>query len=89
MKIFIDSTVFKVYEWTDGRMGAELLNYYGQYNALSFQSFVDKILTPSQLYIYVTGDSDRVFTLSKKKERIMLEEIPKLKAKNSQNANRH
>ena len=80
MKIFIDSSWFIVYEWTEGRKGEVLLNFYGQYNAVLFQTFVDKILTPSQLFDYVAGDTDKVITLSKKKERIMLELIPKMKA---------
>lgn len=79
MKIFIDSTLFIIYEWENGRRGDELLNYFGEYHALSFQSLIDKILTPSQQYKYIIGNTDLVYTISKKKEKIMFEEIEILK----------
>lgn len=79
MRIFIDSTWLKVFEWKDGKRETELLNYYGPYNDSSFQCFIEKILTPSQLYKYVTGDNDGVYTLSKKREKIMFQEIEKYK----------
>lgn len=81
MKIFIDSTLFIVYEWKDGKRSTVLLNYFGQYNALSFQTFVNKILSPCQLQEYVGGDYDQVYVLSKKREKIMYDQIEMMKNK--------
>jgi hypothetical protein len=79
MKIFIDSTLFIIYEWKDGKKDKELLNHMGPYNAPSFQKLVDKVLTPAQQSDYNGGDYDRVYTLSKKKTAILMAEIDKLK----------
>lgn len=62
MKIEIDSTWGNIYDAESGRK-----LFHSRY-AIEFQSVLNKILTPSQLY--KLADRDGIFTLSDKKTKI-------------------
>jgi hypothetical protein len=76
MKIFIDSIGQTIYEWEDGENVRELLTRDRRYPHV-FQQIVDNILTPSQSDRYAGGDSDIVYKLSKKKQKILASYINK------------
>lgn len=77
MKIFIDSTWYIIYEWVDGKCDRELYRDDFDYGAYSFQKIVDEALTIKQQQLYVSGDSDKVWNLSKKKELALKAAIKK------------
>ncbi len=75
MKIDIDNYLFTITDYKTSRVLIKLDGYW------ELKHLLDKILTPSQSVI--AGEYSRVFTLSKKKQIILAEELKKLNLKKS------
>ena len=74
MKIYLDQTLNRI---EDDETGDTLLHLgMGYAESLKYQKILDKVLTESQLLD--SGERDSSYKLSKKRERILFEEIAKL-----------
>lgn len=69
MKIIIDDTG-SINEWENGKTG-NLLISERKYNEV-IDKIASKVLTPRQYESFVTRDTARVFTLSKKKSDLLM-----------------